>query len=349
MTNRLPTRVGTVVLKNPLICGSGEHTMTSAGIRAALAAGAGAVVAKSVNESEAAKAQLDKTDYALIDPQGAQLSWGQADGDTSLFCRSGLIQRSFDDWMAELQTLDAEAAACGSYVVPSLILSDLDQCVSYASRIEQMGFRILEVNIGAPHGEEAARGAIQLERNVERIEHITRSVRAATTLPLWIKLTGQSEDVTGMADAARRGGADAVILMGRHMGFLPDLDTQRPLLNTSAAWGGAWALPLTARWLALSRKQLGRDFPLLATNGARNGLDIARFLLAGASAVEMTSAIFTQGYGVINESLSQLEAYLAEHNQNAEEVIGLAADALQAYGDQPSRPNIWQSFAPATN
>ncbi len=46
--------------------------MTGAGIRAALNAGAGAVVAKSINESAAAKAQLDKTDYALINSLGQQ-------------------------------------------------------------------------------------------------------------------------------------------------------------------------------------------------------------------------------------------------------------------------------------
>lgn len=320
--------------------------MTGAGIRAALNAGAGAVVAKSINESAAAKAQLDKTDYALINSLGQQQVWGEITADTGLFCRSGLIQRTFEDWMAELYELDHEAKRRDSYVIPSLILSSLEQCIAYAQAIQKMGFRALEVNIGAPHGEEAARGAIQLERDSDRIEHITRAVRAATTLPLWIKLTGQSEDVAGMADAARRGGADAVILMGRYMGFMPDLETQRPVLNTSAAWGGSWALPLTARWLALSRRKLGQTFPLVATNGARNGLDIARFMLAGACAVQMTSAIFTQGYQVITDSLAQLEQYLAERAQQAGDLIGLAADRLQSYQEQPDRPQIWRHFMP---
>lgn len=119
------------------------------------------------------------------------------------------------------------------------------------------------------------------------------------------------------------------------------------MLNTSAAWGGSWALPLTARWLALSRKKLGSGFPLIATNGARNGLDIARFLLAGASAVEMTSAIFTRGYGVIAESLAELDSYLAERGQRAGDLIGVAADQLQGYGEQAERPGIWREFAPA--
>jgi dihydroorotate dehydrogenase (NAD+) catalytic subunit len=54
----LRIQLGGLALKNPLICGAGEHVMDEAGIRAALDAGVAAVVAKSANESEAARKQL---------------------------------------------------------------------------------------------------------------------------------------------------------------------------------------------------------------------------------------------------------------------------------------------------
>ena len=206
--NRLQTRVGTLVLKNPVICGSGEHTMDGEHIRAALASGAGAVVAKSTNESMAAKQQLDKTDYALFDASWNRLPWGgRVPADATLFCRSGLVQRSFDGWVDELAKLDLEAAAQDSYVIASLILADLDRCVDHVRALDAAGLRVIEINIGAPHGEEAARGAIALERNEARVEAIITRVRAATRLPLWVKLTGQSENVVALAAAARRAGA----------------------------------------------------------------------------------------------------------------------------------------------
>lgn len=90
--------------------------------------------------------------------------------------------------------------------------------------------------------------------------------------------------MVGLAQAARRDGADSVVMMERFMGFLPDLETGLPLLGTSAAIGGSWALPLTARWLMMTRKAMGDDYPMIATNGARNGLDVARFLPAGTCA-----------------------------------------------------------------
>lgn len=347
-TIRLESRVGALTLKNPVICGAGEHTMTGDAIRAALRQGASAVVAKSTNESQAAKDQLDRTDYALLDSHWNPVSRHAARSqDTTLFCRSGLLQRDFGSWVDELAALDAQARANDSYVIPSLILSGLEQCAQYAAQIEQAGLRVLEVNIGAPHGEEAAQGAIQLERDAGRIRCIVERLRISTTLPLWIKLTGQSEDVAGMAAAAKAGGADAVILMGRFMGFLPDLDTQRPMLGTNAAVGGGWALPLTARWISLARRRAGANFPLIATNGARNGLDVARFLLAGACATEMTSAVLTRGYAALGDTIAELDDYLRARGQRVADVLGLAADSVQSYQQQASRPGHWIQFAPA--
>lgn len=345
--DRLRTRVGAITLKNPVICGSGEHTMDGVRIRAALAAGAGAVVAKSTNESIAAKRQLDQTDYALFDASWNRLAWNhRPPPDAVLFCRSGLVQRDFDGWVDELAQLDAEAAASAAYVIPSLILADLDRCVEHVRALDAAGLRAIEINIGAPHGEEAAAGAIALERVDTRVEAIVARIRAATRLPLWVKLTGQSENVVALAAAARRGGADSVIMMGRFMGMLPDLDTGLPVLGTSAAIGGSWALPLTARWLALTRRTLGAGYPLIATNGARNGRDVARFLLAGACATQLSSAVFTEGYAVLSRAVRELDDYCSSRNTTVQDLLGTAADGLQTYAEQTSRPDYWRQFSP---
>ena len=337
--------IGRVALKNPLICGSGEHVMEASGIRSALAAGAGAVVAKSTNESEAARRQLDRTDYALLDSTWRRLAWDfRPPSDAQVFCRSGLAQQSFPQWLAMVAALDREARQQDSYVIASLILADLERCAEMAREVEAAGIRVLELNIGAPHGREAAPGAIVLETEASRVEAIVARIRGAVSLPLWVKLTGQSEDVAALAAAAKAAGADAVGIMGRFMAFLPDVETMAPLLGTNAAFGGGWALPLTCRWLAMSRARLGADFPLLGTNGARSGLDLARMLLAGASAVQMTSAVFAGGYGVIEAALGEFTGYLTRKNVTARALIGHAADRLGSYQDQPSRPGYWREF-----
>ena len=62
----LSTRIGRLRLKNPVIAAAGEHLMDAAGIRSAILAGAGAVVGKSTNESDAAKDQLTRAEYELL-------------------------------------------------------------------------------------------------------------------------------------------------------------------------------------------------------------------------------------------------------------------------------------------
>jgi hypothetical protein len=91
MSIDLAVTVGRLRLKNPVICAAGEHVLTAAGVRAGIATGAAVVVAKSVNETQAAREQLARTDYALLGPDWQREPWPGANWrDASLLCRSGL-------------------------------------------------------------------------------------------------------------------------------------------------------------------------------------------------------------------------------------------------------------------
>jgi dihydroorotate dehydrogenase len=345
MVPSLRVRVGSLDLKNPVICASGEHVLTENGIRAALGQGAAVVVAKSTNESSAARIQLAQTDYALLSDNWQPMSWGASAGG-NLLCRSGLQPRAADEWIAAVAELDAAARTRDAYVAASIILADLDSAVRTAKMVEAAGIRLLEFNVGTPYGDEATHGGVTTERASAKIRTQVAAVCSAVRIPVWVKLTGQSENVAGLAQAAKDGGASAVIMIGRMLGMLPDLETQAPTLGTNLGYGGPWALPLTCHWLAKSRKQLGADFPLIGTNGARSGEDVARMLLAGASAVEMCSAVMTGGFGVLGSAVAALAAYLERKGMDAAALRGLAADRVAAYGGQEQRPQHWQNFVP---
>jgi dihydroorotate dehydrogenase len=315
----LSVRVAGLELKNPVVAGSGEATMDGDAIRAAVDAGAGAVVAKSTNESEAAKRQLHDAEYVLLDERFEVLEWGPAPRTASLFCRSGLVDWPWERWLETLVEADAYARARDAYVVPSLIVAETDQAVRMASEIEQAGLRWLELNVAAPHAAEAAAGAIRADVEV------ARPIREAVALPLTVKVGPEQ------VDAAVEAGADAVCLTTRELAFVPDLETRRPLLGTFAAYGGAWTLPLTLHHVAKTRLRHGADLSLIATNGVRDGLDVARCLLAGASAAQLTTIVMTDGVSALARALEQLEEYLAAHGANASELIGEAADHVKSY------------------
>ncbi|MBX9698746.1 MAG: dihydroorotate dehydrogenase, partial [Acetobacteraceae bacterium] len=331
----------------PVIIVSGDLTMPEGALVASRATGAGAVVAKSINESEAAKRQLDGSDHVLLDSRWNPIPWDFAPPpDAMLLGRSGLHQAPSEDWIDIVAAQDREAARTGQYVIGSIILANLDTACELAQRYEAAGIRVLELNIGAPHGDEAVPGAIIQERAANRVREITARLRAAISIPLWIKLTGQSEDVGALALAAKEGGADATIVMGRFMALVPDIETRAPMLGTAGAIGGPWSLALTCRWLAEARKKVGAGYSLLGTNGARDGLDVVRFLLAGARAVEMTSAIMAGGFDVARRAVSEIEAYLVRTGGDVEDLIGLAAERRVAYGVQADRPGYWRDFVP---
>jgi len=114
------------------------------------------------------------------------------------------------------------------------------------------------------------------------------------------------------------------------MGFLPDLDTRRPVLGTYAAVGGAWALPLTLHRVAKAYTALP-DASIVATNGARDGLDVARLLLAGASAVALASAVLTDGPAALTRAIETLAGYCEQQGAGVRELIGEAARHVHSY------------------
>jgi dihydroorotate dehydrogenase len=337
MTARLETRIGGLALPNPVICGSGEPVMTESGIRAALDAGAAGVIAKSVNERPEAAKQLDLADYVTLDIGGGR----------SLFNRSGLTYRETGDWFRSIAAIDREAAPTGRFVAASIVFAEAQGAVTIAGIAREAGLRVFELNVGAPHAAEASPGAITQETDPARLRELVARVRQETAgMSLWVKLTGLSSNLPALALAAKEGGADAVCMMGRFMAMVPDLETFAPVLGTSAAYGGGWALPIVCRFLALSRRATGPDFPLLGTNGVRGGEDVARMALAGASAVEVLSIVMHEGFGAISRIISELDQFLAGRGLTFTALTGQTADRLAGYGAQPAVPGRWRDFVP---
>lgn len=345
MSARLEVSIGRVALKNPVIAGSAEHLTDADGIRRALGAGAGAVVVKSTNESAAARDQLQRAEYLALDERWNPVPWGpEAPRATTIACRSGLNPMPFEAWLAQTAALDREAMKADAYVVASLILADLDALVAMVRQVEQAGIRIIEVNIGTPYASVAAKGAVSTELDPARIRTIVTAVRGAGIRPIWVKISGQSERVPELAAAARDAGADAVVMAGRSLGLLPDIETLQPMLSTTLGVGGYWNLPLTCHWLASSRARLGPGFPLIGTNGAQDGLDVARMMLAGASAVELSSAVMMRGADLIASTLDEFERYLARKGLTARSLTGRAAVAKKAFADMPLRQDNWKRY-----
>jgi len=329
----LRIRAGRLELRNPVICGSGERTLAADDIRAAIAAGAAAVVAKSVNESAAARRQLAAAEYVAVDMRHVPVEAPAPGQAVSLHNRSGLADVDAGEWAALLAALDAEAAREGAYVIGSVVMAGVEHAAALCAGFERAGLRCVEVNLGAPHAGESPPGAIASLRGADRVSAVVAHIRAAVSIPLLVKLGGESADLQASIAAAVDAGADAVVVATRQLGFLPDPDTGRPVLGTFAAVGGGWALPLTLRHVAKARLGLGPEVDLVATNGVRSGLDVARALLAGARAVEAYTVVHLYGPEAIGRLVRELEDHLDGRGAAAADLVGEATDHTLTYAE----------------
>jgi dihydroorotate dehydrogenase (NAD+) catalytic subunit len=343
----LITKIGRTELRNPIIAGPADHFIDDDGVRSAIRTGVGAVVLKSVNETQNAKDQLQSAEYIALDENWRPVPWGpDAPRATTIANRTGLGPASFEQWLDYAVRMDREARSHDCIAIASIIFADMEHALSMARQIEQAGIRVLELNIGTPYAREAKKNTVTTELDPARVGSIVAIVRKAISIPIWVKTTGQSERVPDLAEAAFRAGADSVIMAGRLLGLIPDIDTMKPMLGTALGIGGYWNLPMTCYWLAISRAKLGRDKPLIGINGAQSGLDVARMMLAGASAVEIASAVQLRGYSVLSDALAEFDRYLADKKVSALDLIGRAADARRTFADMPPKPDNWRNYVP---
>ncbi|MFD4254437.1 dihydroorotate dehydrogenase [Amycolatopsis thermoflava] len=340
----LTTTVGPLRLKNPVLAASSEATMTEEGILGCLDAGAGAVVAKSVNESPAAARQLHIADYALLGATGEPVPWPHRTGGETLLCRSGLAP--LEGWLAMLERTQVYARGLGAHVIGSITVAEPGPAADLAREMAREMARVVpavEVNVGAPHGREA--GAVRQVTGPETVARYTRAVRDAVDVPLIVKLPAQTDSPRALAAAARDAGADVIAMIGRFNGFWPDPVTSEPVLGSWGAVGGPAMLPVSLYWVSKTFAA-DRRTPLIGTNGARTAADVARFLLSGARAVELASVVLLHGPGVLGDLVRDLDEVLAAggHTRVAD-AVGAAVDRSRAYADIPPRdrpPRPWE-------
>ncbi len=236
MTQDASVTLGAVTLKNPVIAGPAEHLIEAAGIRRAIESGVGAVVIKSANEADRRQGPAPG---GRVHAVRRALAPGALDARRATRSAThGLPLRPLADPVRRLAAtrpseLDRIARDHGCLLVASLILADLDAALGMAR--QRRGRRPAGAGVQHRRARTPARPspATSARRSTPaRIAELV-STRCARTvkLPLWVKLTGQSDRVPDLAAAAFDAGAEAVIMAGRLLGFIPDLDTLRAHLR----------------------------------------------------------------------------------------------------------------------
>ena len=206
-------------------------------------------------------------------------------------------------------------------VIVSIAGETVDEYTQVAGKLDGVaGIRGIEVNISCPN---VRAGGAAFGANSELAAGVTAAVRAATSLPVLIKLTPSTGDIVEVAKAVVEAGADAISLINSVRGMAIDITGRRPTLgNVTGGLSGPAIKPLA---LALVYEVAGAvKVPVVGCGGITSASDAIEFIMAGASAVQVGSATFTNPRAPL-DVLEGIEQFMEKEGiSKLSEIIGAA-------------------------
>jgi len=177
---------------------------------------------------------------------------------------------------------------------------------------------MVELNISCPN---VRAGGMALGIRPENIKEVTALAKASLTkTPLIVKLSPNVESILKNAMAAEEGGADAISLVNTFTGMVIDVERRRPVLaNNTGGVSGAGIKPIALRMVYEAAHSV--KIPVIGMGGITCGRDVIEFMMAGARAVQVGTANFTNACAIPN-IIKQTDEWLDSHGiKNINEIV----------------------------
>lgn len=196
------------------------------------------------------------------------------------------------------------------------------------SQVEDTGADGVELNFGCPHGMSERGMGSAVGQVPEYIEMVTRWAKANTRMPVIVKLTPNITDVRKPAEAAMRGGADAVSLINTINSITSvnlDLFAPEPTIDGKGAHGGYCGpavKPIALNMVAeIARTPELAELPISGIGGITTWRDAAEFMALGAGNVQVCTAVMTYGFKIVQEMISGLSQWMDEKEMTSVDQI----------------------------
>ena len=326
-----------VRIKNPVVAASAEPTLNAHNMKKCIDAGAGGVIAKTMTDSPAMRELTTRSKWRFLNERH-EVCQGKVPRPFSLYGRSGLALEPPEEFLPEIMETVKYARNHDAVVIGSVASTELKGWVELAKQIEDAGVPLIECNFGCPHPHmmPGVRTGMEVGQDFDYSCEITQAVCEAVSVPVVIKVTPQVTTLIDFCGRLIKAGAKAVTLTNRFIGFVPDIQTGKPLIYGLAGVGGPWIKPLTLRWVHNIRQAYKDEIFIAGTNGAYDWRDLVMFIMSGAHIVEMCSAVMVYGYEWLGKQVRGLETFMNEKGyENLEQMRGVASDAAMPYADMP--------------
>lgn len=301
--NPLSTNLAGLKLENPTMLASGVLGYTVESLNRVVKGGAGAVVTKSIGI---------KPRVGYPNPTVVQVEAG-------LINAMGLPNPGIDLYVQEIKYFKAVMHVP---VIVSVFGYSSDEYAKVAKKAVDAGADAVELNVSCPHVQFT--GA-EIGQNPKLLAEVVKRVKRAVGKPVIVKLSPNVADVAVIARVAVEAGADVLTAVNTLKAMAIDSETMLPILsNIKGGLSGPAMKPVALRCVYDIREELPH-VPIIGCGGIVDWRDAVEFLLAGASAVQVGTAIALENMDVFQAITKGIETYLRKkHYRSVKEIVNLA-------------------------
>lgn len=191
----------------------------------------------------------------------------------------------------------------GTVIIANIAGNTPDEYCKMAEKLSNTNVDMIELNISCPN---VKSGGVQFGTSCESVGAITKAVREYCKKPLIVKLSPNVTDIAEIAKSAEANGADAISMINTLTGMRIDIETGRPIIrNNTGGLSGPAIFPVAVRmvWQVANAVKI----PIIGMGGISKWQDAIEMLMAGATALQIGTCMFTDPYAPvkINKGISE--------------------------------------------
>lgn len=288
-------------LANPTMLASGILGLSAESLGNSVKGGAGAIVTKSVGL---------KPRKGYSNPTIVQTS-------CSLINAVGLPNPGIDEFVKEIR----EAKNFDIPLIVSVYGFSAEEYAKVAKKAVDAGANAVELNVSCPHVKETGS---EIGQNPEILAEVVRKVKAVVEKPVFVKLSPNVTDIAEIAEVAAKAGADALTTINTVKAMAIDPETAMPILsNKVGGLSGPAIKPIAVRCIYEIYEHV--KVPIIGCGGITNWRDAVEFILAGATAIQIGTAIAQKGPNVFRAVTRGINTYLKRKGfKSVNEIVGLS-------------------------
>jgi len=263
--------------------------------------GAGAIVTKSIG-------MQPKEGYA--NPTLLELEFG-------LLNAMGLPNPGIELYGQEIKKLKKSKTP----IIGSIFGANTKEFVALATKMEQYGAAAVELNVSCPH---AKRYGLEVGCDTTLLQTIVSSVKKQIHIPVFVKVSPNVVNIVEIAQAAEKGNADAIVAINTVKGMKIDLEIAQPILaNKTGGYSGKAIKPIGVRCVYDIAQNV--KIPVIGVGGITTGDDAIEYFMAGASAVQIGSAVYYRGPDVFKSVCNEISVWMDDHGyKKITDLVGAA-------------------------